>query len=142
PFLVVIDGLDECDGQLVQSRIVKIILQMSGELQLPLRFLICSRPEPHIREAFQSVSGARFRYVVLDENLDPDYDITRYLHDRLGEIQRKRLPHQNLWPSVEDITTLVKNASGQFIYAATVVKFVGDEFYLPAERLQLVLHVS
>ena len=31
------------------------------------------------------------------------------------------------WPSHADISTLVEQSSGQFIYAATVVKFVGED---------------
>ncbi|KAJ7883120.1 hypothetical protein B0H13DRAFT_1537646, partial [Mycena leptocephala] len=52
PSLVIIDGLDECNGKQMQSRIVTKIFRMLLENNLPIRFLICSRPEPHIREAF------------------------------------------------------------------------------------------
>ncbi|KAJ7104648.1 hypothetical protein C8R44DRAFT_549213, partial [Mycena epipterygia] len=128
PYLVIIDGLDECKGKAVQARIIKIIFKMFTGNNLPLMFLICSRPEPHIREASEALPPeARFRRLVLDETFDPSQDILHYLQDSFSEIQRKRFPNQvgrnNLWPSERDLDKLVHSASGQFIYAATVIKF-------------------
>ena len=37
------------------------------------------------------------------------------------------------------IDLLVQRSSGQFIYAATVLKFVGSDFYSPSKQLALVL---
>ncbi|KAJ7902284.1 hypothetical protein B0H13DRAFT_2195550, partial [Mycena leptocephala] len=49
--VVLIDGLDECEGHLVQQEILRLIAQsMRGHL--PLKFLIASRPEPDIRKIF------------------------------------------------------------------------------------------
>ncbi|KAJ7883119.1 hypothetical protein B0H13DRAFT_1457221, partial [Mycena leptocephala] len=41
-------------------------------------------------------------------------------------------------PAERDLEKLVQNASGQFIYAATVIKFV-DEYCHPVEQLKFVL---
>ncbi|KAJ7689258.1 hypothetical protein B0H14DRAFT_2205520, partial [Mycena olivaceomarginata] len=49
---VIIDGLDECDGQHIQQEILLSIGSVMHNSSLPLRFLITSRPEPHIREVF------------------------------------------------------------------------------------------
>ncbi|KAJ7288623.1 hypothetical protein C8J57DRAFT_1116197, partial [Mycena rebaudengoi] len=46
------------------------------------------------------------------------------------------------WPSDADLDRLVQSASGQFIYAATVLKFVDDEYSHPFERLRLVLNIT
>ncbi|KAJ7721426.1 hypothetical protein DFH07DRAFT_784112 [Mycena maculata] len=154
PYLVIIDGLDECDRKPAQSRIVKIIFQLFVNNKLPIRFLICSRPEPHIRETFESIRHeAEFRCLVLDETFHPSRDILRrlvtslrYLRDRLAEIQARRFPDQfgtsPAWPSDEDLMRLVQNASGQFVYAATVIKFDDDEYSHPVEQLRLVLNLS
>ncbi|KAJ7918022.1 hypothetical protein B0H13DRAFT_1543425, partial [Mycena leptocephala] len=50
--VVVIDGLDECEGQTVQQEILCSIGRAVIEQQLPLQFLIASRPESHIWEIF------------------------------------------------------------------------------------------
>ncbi|KAJ7464087.1 hypothetical protein FB451DRAFT_454223 [Mycena latifolia] len=145
--LVIIDGLDECQGKAIQSRIVKILFQIAADNNLAILFLICSRPEPHIREAFESLPpDARFRRLVLDEAFNPGLDILRYLRDSFSEIQQKRFPSQSgidsVWPSQRDLDSLVHSASGQFIYAATVIKFVDDEYCHPIEQLRLVLSVA
>jgi hypothetical protein len=145
PYLVIIDGLDECDSKPVQSRILKIIFHtLVKKNKLPFRFLICSRPEPHIRETFDSLPGnLQFRRLALDATFSPSSDILRFLRDRFSEIRRERLPyHDASWPSERDLETLVHNASGQFIYAATVVKFVDDEYCHPVEQLCTVLSLS
>jgi hypothetical protein len=147
PYLIIVDGLDECEGKEIQGRIVKVIFQIVAHTPLPMRFLICSRPEPHIREAFESSpSNIDFRRLVLDDTFHPGRDILRYLRDRFSQIQRTRFPSQFglpfPWPSERDLEKLVNCASGQFIYAATVVKFVGDEYCHPVEQLRLLLDLA
>jgi hypothetical protein len=149
PYLVVIDGLDECEGKTVQARIVKIIFQMvaAHNQAIAIRFLVCSRPEPNIRETFDSLPWEdSFRRLVLDQTFQPSLDILRYLRDSFLEIKRKRSPNQfelyPSWPAEGDLDSLVYSASGQFIYAATVIKFIDDEYCHPAEQLRLVLRLS
>jgi hypothetical protein len=43
------------------------------------------------------------------------------------------------WPKEGIIDVLVQRSSGQFIYAATVLKFVGVDFCSPTKQLALVL---
>ncbi|KAJ7812423.1 hypothetical protein B0H13DRAFT_508754 [Mycena leptocephala] len=144
PYLVIIDGLDECDSKPMQSRIIKLISQALVEYGLPMKFLLCSRPEPHIRETFDSLANdVHFRRLVLDETFSPGRDILRFLRDRFSEIRRRRIPYQDAsWPSERDLERLVHSASGQFIYAATVVKFVDDEYSHPVDQLCTVLSLS
>ncbi|KAJ7190572.1 hypothetical protein GGX14DRAFT_332049, partial [Mycena pura] len=47
---VIIDGLDECEGYEIQQEILCSIGRSAEKQQLPVQFLIASRPEPHIRE--------------------------------------------------------------------------------------------
>jgi hypothetical protein len=65
---VIVAGLDECDGHEIQ--------QLSNSL---LRFLIASRPEAHIHEAFdQPTLRSITMHVVLDESFGPNQDIEKY----------------------------------------------------------------
>ncbi|KAJ7841119.1 hypothetical protein B0H13DRAFT_1649320 [Mycena leptocephala] len=43
------------------------------------------------------------------------------------------------WPSPEILETLVRNSSGYFIYASTVIKFIDDEYSRPSTQLDIVL---
>jgi len=43
------------------------------------------------------------------------------------------------WPSPGDIEILCTKAAGFFIFASTVIKFVGSEHHAPSERLALII---
>jgi len=48
PYLIVIDGLDQCAHSDAQIGILSSISKALKECQFPLKFFITSRPEPHI----------------------------------------------------------------------------------------------
>ena len=143
PF-VIIDGLDECLGFETQKRILRLIGEALEKYNLPLRFLITSRPEAHIRELFDtSPLNQRTRRIVLDGSFHPDCDIRIFLEDRFVDIAKR---HQDLmanvetpWPAPSVIDFLVQKSSGQFIYAATILKFVDAELHIPTVQLDIVL---
>ncbi|KIM35685.1 hypothetical protein M413DRAFT_326868 [Hebeloma cylindrosporum] len=143
PF-VIIDGLDECQGFETQKHILKLIGEALEKYKLPLRFLIASRPEPHIREIFDtSHLNQKTRRIILDGSFHPDRDIRLFLEDGFSVIAKR---HQELmanielpWPSPSVIDFLVQKSSGQFIYAATVLKFVDAELHIPTVQLEMVL---
>ena len=51
---VIVDGLDECQGDETQNLILQLIGDALTKYKLPLCFLIASRPEPHNRDGFDS----------------------------------------------------------------------------------------
>ena len=142
-YLVIVDGLDECHDKATQQLILRLLCETITVHKLPLRFLIGSRPESHIRDSFDQESLYTItRRVVLDETFDPRRDIRVYLQDGFEKIYAKNsiLCHvEQPWPKEGIIDLLVQRSSGQFIYAATVLKFVGAEFCSPTNRLALVL---
>jgi hypothetical protein len=52
PYLVIIDGLDECHDKAAQQSNLRLLCETIRAHKLPLRFLIGSRPESHIRASF------------------------------------------------------------------------------------------
>ncbi|KAJ7842033.1 hypothetical protein B0H14DRAFT_2586588 [Mycena olivaceomarginata] len=52
--VIVLDGLDECKDHKVQQQILHLFITAIREHHLPVRLLITSRPEPHLRETLQS----------------------------------------------------------------------------------------
>ena len=143
PYLVIIDGLDECHDKAIQQSILRLLCETITVHNLPLRFLIGSRPESHIRDSFDQESLYTVtRRVVLDETFDPGRDIQVFLRDGFANICAKNsiLSHvERPWPKEGIIDLLVQRSSGQFIYAATVLKFVGADFCSPTKQLALVL---
>ncbi|KAF7308958.1 putative nwd2 protein [Mycena kentingensis (nom. inval.)] len=77
----------------------------------------------------------------LSGHLWTSYDISAR-HSRTYIYTRRHGSMVKSWPSTHDVERLVQNASGQFIYAATAVKYIDDEYSLPEERLQAVLESS
>ena len=70
-----------------------------------------------------------------------DNDIYLYLTHKLTTIakQRSHLDLPNPWPHDEDFKVPTKKLSGLFIFAATMVRFVGSVHHEPDYRLQLLL---
>ena len=89
---VIIDGLDECDGHETQILILEIIYEAVAVEKIPLRFLIASRPEAHIRETFdQPTLRSITKRVVLNDSFGPNQDIEKYLHDGFKNIYDQNL---------------------------------------------------
>ena len=142
-YLVIIDGLDECHDKATQQLILRLLCETITVHKLPLRFLIGSRPESHIRSSFDQESLYTITHrVVLDETFNPGRDIWVFLQDGFAKIcaENSILSHvEQPWPGKGIIDLLVQRSSGQFIYAATVLKFVGTDFCSPTKQLALVL---
>ncbi|KAF5361415.1 hypothetical protein D9758_006238 [Tetrapyrgos nigripes] len=145
PRVVIIDGLDECLDSDSQRRVLNTLFGGLSLGQTPLRFLIASRPEPVIRGFFGQLSNCGITTrTELSDNYSTSRDIKVYLRDSFKAIVEEShsdvMAHIALpWPSIGVIDDLVQRASGQFIYASTVLKYVGEEYSHPVEQLELVL---
>ena len=149
PMLIVIDGLDECSPVESQTNILTVIHTALSQNSFPFRVLISSRAEPSIRDVFDSELADSTHQISLDNKYEPDRDIALYLRSKFSEVLRKHRRNRGMssslplpWPSEEAIETLVKKASGQFIYAATVIRYVDVRHQRPDERLNIVLGLS
>jgi len=149
PFLVVIDGLDECEDHDDQRCALKQVYHMVNTHHLPLRFLIVSRPESHLCEAFEepdlaNISGKLSLY----GDLKAWDDVSTYLESEFSRIYDSKR-HRDVmefvprpWPSMGILNRLVFQSEGYFIYASTVIKFVDEEKFSPVERLAQILKTS
>jgi len=149
PFLVVIDGLDECQGHDNQCRILSQVSQTIHKHRIPLRFLIVSRPESHLCEAFEEPALATItEKLSLYDDFKSDDDVSAYLQSEFARIcDSKR--HRDImesvlrpWPYADAVQQLVTKSGGYFIYASTVIRFVDEEYFSPPERLDQVLSRS
>ncbi|KAJ2928478.1 hypothetical protein H1R20_g8613, partial [Candolleomyces eurysporus] len=146
PKVIIIDGLDECEAeqfhnvkpfpgrkpaeprtnQDAQEEILRVLEEAQSDPAFPFRILVASRPERIFRLFFDPEQRSMpFASIVLDEKYKPDTDITLFLEAKFKEIRRKyRLMAS--WPPQNAIPTLVKNSSGQFVYAATIARFISE----------------
>ena len=139
--VLVVDGLDECGKEENQQQVILALHQLQCVAVLPFIVFLTCRPEVAIRDALD-LSGCfhQVAYRILLNDYDTFRDIQGYIRRRLTLVgQRRGLSN---WPSEEEIATLAHQASGQFIYAATAVKFIGERRASPIKRLELVLAQS
>jgi len=73
--IIILDRLDECPDEESQLEILRIIERSTTELKLPLRFIITSRLEPHLRKAFNSYP---LHNVTQEISMDDHYDSTNH----------------------------------------------------------------
>ncbi|KAJ3536130.1 hypothetical protein NMY22_g6175 [Coprinellus aureogranulatus] len=152
PRVIIVDGLDEVSAggslphgvsrdesreadEADQVEILSILCQATNDPSFPFLVFIASRPERVIRDFFLE---KRHVELFLDDKFDPDTDIRLYLRCNLAEI-RRRYNLASSWPSEQQIERLVKSSSGQFIYAATVVRFLRSGSLPPHLRLERIL---
>ncbi|KAK1215760.1 hypothetical protein PQX77_021598 [Marasmius sp. AFHP31] len=145
PALVILDGLDECGDDKTQLRVLSTIASSYQQSpSFPLRFLICSRPESWIRDAFHRAPLSQLtKHIVLDESFLPGRDIERYYLHAFKEIRERpenaRVNFSDPWPSEADLEILVQKSSGQFVYATTAVKLIGLHCSDPVSQLEYIL---
>ncbi|TEB33812.1 hypothetical protein FA13DRAFT_113183 [Coprinellus micaceus] len=154
PRVLIIDGVDEVQaGQPMdpskprskradeedQLEVISCLLQAAKDQAFPFRILVVSRPERVFTEFF-ATHRDHIKRVFLDESYEPDADIEVYLTARFAGL-RYRYRLDSGWPGDGIVRRLVANASGQFIYAATVVRFVADGTDPPPSQLERLLKI-
>ncbi|KAJ7719198.1 hypothetical protein B0H16DRAFT_1260967, partial [Mycena metata] len=145
--VLVLDGLDECQDPETQQHILQLFVAAIRDHQLPIRILIASRPEPHICEVLKTTEMFSIcRLVELSANKEAYEDIRTYLHAKFSKIHSRcsadGIDLGDVWPLPDTLEDLVRRSSGTFIYAATVIRFVGDQYSHPAEQLDSVLSLD
>ncbi|KAF9440575.1 hypothetical protein P691DRAFT_93416 [Macrolepiota fuliginosa MF-IS2] len=142
--VIVIDGLDECGkGPGTHCDIIKIIATPIRYQTTPFLWAFFSRPETHIIGSF-TTNGMRLLsyHLKIRVSRKIDNEITLYLTNGLQKIQRRNgLP--DWWVSKRDIGVLVNLSGGLFIYAATIIRFVGSHESLgPVDQLRAILMLA
>ncbi|KAG6911365.1 hypothetical protein DXG01_001036 [Tephrocybe rancida] len=148
PFIVIIDGLDECAGKDNQSEVLDQVLRLIKIPGITLCFLIVSRPEYTIKDTLEQHEFSLVSSTPVDlyGDLRALEDVRDYLNHEFARIRnspKHRLWMSRLrgtpWPTESEVDCLVKKSGGYFIYAVTLVKFVDQEVTSPIKHLALIL---
>ena len=146
PKVIVLDGLDECGDPESQRYILKVLTNSINKQSLPFSFILASRPEQHIRQAFDiKLLRSMTTRLVLDDKYLPDVDIRIFLQSEFQDIKNQHPSCAHLpssWPSDKEVENLVQKSSGQFIFASTVIKFVNSHRHWPPDRLKIIFGIS
>jgi hypothetical protein len=126
PIAVILDGLDECEGEDSQLAIIEMITDaLRTNPDLPIRWLILSRPEAHLKNAFLKLTNCGREELVIDA--DCRNDVERYTRERITQIKNR---FKNLttpdWPPEPQLRELLSTVSGLFVFASTCLNYVGD----------------
>ncbi|CUA69991.1 Vegetative incompatibility protein HET-E-1 [Podospora anserina] [Rhizoctonia solani] len=113
--IVLIDGLDECDDP---GEVGTFLDQLEKYIEeLPLNFLVTSRPEAWIRHRMQPMYDRGLEMVIVLHEVDRSEvqaDIKLYLKQELACI----------CPLLEELELLARQCGTLFIYAATLVRYI------------------
>jgi len=146
-FVIIIDGLDECSGNDIQTGIVRSLADAFRSSPYRIRILIASRPEVYLQSAFNYFSTQlQLSRLALSDEYSPEQDIYRFLEDsfrkiRLEHPQRSSIPPS--WPGTDALHDLTRRSSGQFIFASTAVSYTGgDPYELPTRRLDVICQLQ
>ncbi|RXW11774.1 hypothetical protein EST38_g14081 [Candolleomyces aberdarensis] len=150
PFLIVIDGLDECeDKQGVEEFIDHMLAFFAKYQNIPLRIFIASRVEKHIRERLET-NGVHLG------NLDTHSshkDIEKWLHASFQTVAKRDrviqayVRERGSWPTKPDMGKLIKHTNGSFVLASTMFNYIvqpptQEDPTTPMERLPLTLEMN
>ncbi|KIJ34733.1 hypothetical protein M422DRAFT_34959, partial [Sphaerobolus stellatus SS14] len=135
--VVVIDGLDEYSDDTGQLPLEDFVSALLGTIKdMPFRIFFASRPESYINAIFKRPQ----LHVEITEiplrDWETTHDVFDYLKTELSQIRENRRIHVFPWPSEGDLWTLVGKSEGIFIYASTLIKFVGGRNCNSIKRLQ------
>jgi hypothetical protein len=128
--LIIIDGLDECDQPRTQRELLRLISDFCLTYpSSPIVWMIASRPEPHITSFFAQarVEAAYEKEEIQVDSNEAREDVERFLRIELTKIQEEfSLNPRVQWPSEQDFWKLANASGGLFVYAQTVMKYIGD----------------
>ncbi|RXW14714.1 hypothetical protein EST38_g11138 [Candolleomyces aberdarensis] len=151
PFLMVLDGLDECgDKDEVQELIDGMLAFFNENPLIPLRVFITSRVEEHIQSRL-SVPEVRLDNLVdhcSDDDIATFLDILFEDGCRRHSVIRSYVRQHGQWPTQSDRRKLVKHIGGSFIFASAVFKFImavnteANDPRTPMDRLPLALEMN
>ncbi|KAK7000225.1 NACHT domain-containing protein [Favolaschia claudopus] len=134
--VIVIDGLDECEGDVRQEEIVRSFPNLASCPML--RILIVSRPEVHIKQVFGEAALSSCPHLTVPGSYN---DVKLYLTAAFEEIRKDRGVVAG-WPEKDLIRRILDESSGHFIYAATVIRFVEDKYCDPVDQLAIVTELQ
>jgi len=153
PIVFVIDALDECGGQpgtngpaddaesrrTISDMLEALVDFSRAEIKLPVKFLVTSRPETHIRDT--PVSDTKFSTILRLHTVSKEQvtaDIRLYVATRLSSSPQLRARF-----TADDADMLAHLCDGLFIVATTALQYaLGAGIDAAAMRFKTLLNTS
>ena len=138
--VIVIDALDECEGEESASAILSVLGRLGSEIP-KVKFFLTGRPEPRISVGFRLPLLAKITDIFVLHEVEPDQvdsDVRLFFRTRFSELAGRRDGLDN-WPAEEQLDQLCGRAAGLFVYAAATIKFIDDNRRSPMSQLNILL---
>ncbi|KAJ7158421.1 hypothetical protein C8R46DRAFT_391977 [Mycena filopes] len=122
PIVIIIDALDECgvDGEAGREELFNVLVRGSARLPPHIRIIITGRNTNDMKKHFEESKEAHHIHCVMLET--DKQQIELYLKHKLQDIWERH--RWSLFPTPQQIDTLVERAACLFIWAATACRHV------------------
>ncbi|KAJ2927479.1 hypothetical protein H1R20_g9618, partial [Candolleomyces eurysporus] len=148
PFLIVIDGLDECEDRRDVEAFIDDMLDFFKKNPLvPLRFFITSRVEQHIQGRLEK-EQVRLENLVNHcsrDDIDTFMSACFEAEKQRNSIVKAYTRNNGDWPLKKDKDRLVDHIGGSFIFASALFKYIvdpTDDQSTPMDRLPHTLNMN
>lgn len=145
PFVLFIDGLDECQSISDQRDILEgLVAAITLIPAIPIKVVLASRPEDFVRNLISPPEElAGFIHHIQLEDYDATGEIREYFSAIFRNIRQshpaRHATQLDDWPSKDDFEALVECANGHWIFADTVARYLISHDDTPVVRLQEIL---
>ena len=123
--IILIEALDECEDKETVSAILSALKEIVSENK-KVKFLITSRPKPHIQEAFLDLAKSRKVTIsILHDSSQVNKDIRLFFTNQISKlncINQIDFPGESVSLSEEQLDELCEAAGGLFVYAVEIAR--------------------
>lgn len=140
PIVIIIDAFDECGDAQSRGALLHLLIKHLPTIPHQFRFLITSRPELDLNNAFSLQPGITTVSIGAAE-WSSAADVLRYIEHEINGLCQARRSSDQLplgWPGKPRVQDLGARAADSFIWAATAILFLhaADDV---DERLEMLL---
>ncbi|KAG9022738.1 hypothetical protein FRB95_014249, partial [Tulasnella sp. JGI-2019a] len=142
PLVILVDGLDEFIDERA-SRLIRLIGQSFATLPPAVRFIITSRPEPHLLCLYDSEPMSTqllVRSLDLEDVDEVERDIKVFLETELPQMVWGLVEKPSNWPGEKRCLLLIELSGGLWVWIVTVARLLADRnFRDPEKQLNALL---
>jgi hypothetical protein len=140
--VLVIDALDECntvEGREGGDLLPTLLSSLRGT---QMKLFITSRNEKTIHDMFSQATHASLKLHDVEASAVAS-DVRHFYEQSFRAlVQERQLPISVPWPKPDVLAMLTKMTGHLFVYAATLIKYVGERRWSPITRLEAWLETE
>ncbi|KAH7098926.1 hypothetical protein BKA62DRAFT_332421 [Auriculariales sp. MPI-PUGE-AT-0066] len=147
--IIVIDALDECEdfARFGGHDLLATLIPVLSRPERDVKLFLTSRYEQDIRltldRVFATAKNERETFLLHEvDEASVSADIRTFIDGGFADIRLFHSTIPSAWPPQEDVDELVSLSGKLFVYASTVLTWIGDRRDSPISRLIRILHAA